>query len=226
MNLILKHSGGSNLVLRPQARPAWYPTERSRPVQVEVWWRYEDEPAAAARLIGTFAPGQAVAYPSNPLVDRNIILSTISINSHGLRSVRDIADAHEELLVFQRETAAPTVTQIGASSHTRISLAIDGYSTLAIKRRVRTADNSGMTTNLAVEEFIASPGDVLARVVYLDRADSGTGTRTIYVRISHSSGGDYGAESAAQAFTWADDGGIGGTSDEGDPFGNWKFNLA
>lgn len=225
MNLVLKHAGGSNLVVRPQVRPAWYPTERSRPAQVEVWWRYEGEPAAAARLIGTFAPGQAVSYPSNPLVDRNIILSTISISNRGVRSVRDIADAYETVLIFQRETAAPTVTQVGASSHTRITLAIDGYSTLAIKRRVRKADNSGMTTNLQTEEFIANPGDVLARVVYLDRTDAGTGTRTIYARVSHSSGGDYGAESAAQAFTWANDTGTGGSASEGDPFGHWKFNI-
>lgn len=225
MNLVVKHSGGANLVVRQQSKPTWYPTERSRPVQAEVWWRCEGEPPAAAQLIGKFAPGQAVTVPSNPLVDRNIILSTITISSRGLRSVRDIADANEELLVVQRETAAPTVTQVGVSSHTRITLAISGYSSLAIKRRVRTADDSGMTTSLAVEEFEANPGDTLVRVVYLDRDDAGTGTRTIYARVSHSSGGDYGAESVAQAFTFADDAGAGGTDDEGDPFGNWKLNV-
>lgn len=225
MNLVLKHSGGGNLVVRPQARPAWYPTERSRPVQVQVWWHYEGESAAASRSLGTFAPGQAVTVPSNPLVDRNIILRTIAISGRGLSSVRDIADAPATLLVVQRETAAPTVTQVGASSHTRITLAVDGYSTLAIKRRVRTADDAGMTTNLAVEELESNPGDVLARVVYIDRSDLGTGTRTIYVRMSHSSGGDYGAESTAQAFTFADDTGSGGTDDVGDPFGNWKLNA-
>lgn len=225
MNLVLKHAGGSNIVVRPQGRSPWYPTARTRPVQVEVWWRYEGEPPAAAQLIGKFAPGQAVTWPANPLVDRNIILSTITIGSNGIRSVRDIADTTETLLVYQRETAAPTVTQVGTSTHTRITLAIAGYSTLAIKRRVRTADDSGMTTNLDVQEFTANPGDTLARVVYLDRLDSGTGTRTVYVRVSHSSGGDYGTESAAQAFTYADDAGAGGTDDVGDPFGNWKLDV-
>jgi len=57
MNLVGKHSGGSNLVGRPQARPVWYPTERSRPAQVEVWWRYEGEVAAAARLLGSMPYG-------------------------------------------------------------------------------------------------------------------------------------------------------------------------
>jgi hypothetical protein len=176
-------------------------------------------------MIGAYAPGATVSYPFNPLADRNIYVGTISVAIDGARSARDLNEAHWELLQFQRETAAPEVTQVGASSHARITLAIGGYSTLAIKRRVRTADNAGMTTNLDVQEFEASPGDVLARVVYIDRSDVGAGTRTIYVRVSHSSGGDYGAESTTQAFTFADDTGVGGTDDVGDPFGNWKLNV-
>jgi hypothetical protein len=218
MNLVLKHSGGSNLVIRPQVRPAWYPVERSRPVQVEVWWRYEDETAAAARLIGTFAPGQAVAYPFNPLVDRNVMLGTVSISNQGIRSVRDIADAHWELLVFQRETAAPTVGQVGAATHTLLTLAVDGFSALAIKRRVRVADDAGMTTGLVVSETVMNPGETLPRVIYLNRTDSGTGTRTVYIRVAHSSGGDYGTESTAAPFTYADSGGAGGDTGDYDPF--------
>jgi hypothetical protein len=229
MNLILKRSGGSNLVIRPQARPAWYPEDRTRPVQAEVWWRYEGEHPSAAILIGTFAPGQTVSYPANPLVDRNIILSTITISSRGVRSVRTVADAHETLLVFQRETAAPVVNEVRplALKHTRITLAIDGYSSLAIKRRIRIADDADMTVNLAEQEITVSPGDVLPRVSYLDRSDSDPGTRTVWVRIAHSSGGDYGAESEAQAFTYADDDNAGGTgaTAEGDPFGQLRFDA-
>lgn len=217
---MLKHAGGANLVVRPQARPAWYPTERSRPAQVEVWWRYADQPAAAAQRIGTFAPGQTVTYPTNPLVDRNIILSTVSISGRGLRSVRDLADAQETLLVFQRETEAPTVTLVGNTTHTLITLAIDGFTALAIKRRVRIADDAGMTTGLMETETTLNPGETLPRVIYLNRTDGGAGTRIVYVRISHSSGGEYGAESTAAPFTYADSGGAGGgTGGDGDPFG-------
>lgn len=226
MNLVLKHSGGANVVLRPQARPAWYPEERTRATYVEVWWRYEGEPAAAARMIGTFAPGQAVTYPSNPLVDRNIILSTVSISGRGVRSVRDIADAQETLLIVQRETVAPTLSLVGNATHTLLTLAVDGFSTLAIKRRVRVADNVGMTTGLVVSETVINPGKMLPRVIYLDRTDSGTGTRTVYVAVAHSSGGDYGAESTPAAFTYANSGGTGGTSGgAGDPFGGNRYNV-
>ena len=226
MNLTAKHSGGNNLVGRPQARPAWYPTERSRPAQVEVWWRYEGEVAAAARLLGTFRPGQQVETPFNPLVDRNIILSTVTISATGLRSVREIADAPETLITFQRESAAPTVAQIGAATHTLIQLAIDGYSTLAIKRKVRVADNSGMTTNLHEEITEVSPGATLPRVINLIRDDGGTGTRTVWVRISHSSGGAFGAESTAQSFTYADSGGGGGDTGDEEFFPHREYTLA
>src|ERR1051326_530915 len=197
MDLIGRHSGGSNLVGRPQARRPWYPTDRNRPAQVEVWWRYEGEVAAAARLLGTFRPGQQVTVPLNPLVDRNIVLSTISISANGVRSVREIADAPEMLLEYQRESAAPTVAQIGAATHTIIQLAIDGYSTLAIKRKVRVADDSAMTTNLHEEVTEVAPGETLPRVINLVRDDGGSGTRTVWVRVSHSSGGAFSAESTA-----------------------------
>jgi hypothetical protein len=223
MNLIAKQSGGNNLVGRPQARRPWYPTDRSRPVQVEIWWRYEGEVAAAARLIGTFAPGQQVVIPSNPLVDRNVILSTVSINANGLRSVRHIADAPETIVVFQRESAAPTVGQVGASTHTLIRLAIDGYSTLAIKRKLRVADDSAMTTNLTEQTTEVAPGETLPRLIDLVRTDGGSGTRTVWVRVSHSSGGAFGAESNAQSFTYADNGGSGGGGGDEEPFPHREY---
>lgn len=226
MNLIAKQSGGNNLVGRPQARRAWYPSERSRPVQVEVWWRYADEVAAAARLLGTFRPGQQVIVPLNPLVDRNIILSTISISATGLRSVREIADAPEAMLEYQRESAAPAVAQVGAATHTVIRLAIDGYSTLAIKRKLRTADDAAMTTNLHEQLTEVTPGATLPRLIDLLRDDGGSGTRTVWVRVSHSSGGQFGAESAAQSFTFADSGGAGGDTGTEDPFPHREYPLS
>jgi len=210
---------------RPQARRPWYPTDRNRPTQVEVWWRYEGEVAAAARLLGTFRPGQQVTVPLNPLVDRNIVLSTISISANGVRSVREIADAPETLLEYQRESAAPTVAQIGAATHTIIQLAIDGYSTLAIKRKVRVADDSAMTTNLHEEVTEVAPGETLPRVINLVRDDGGSGTRTVWVRVSHSSGGAFSAESTAQSFTFADSGGSGGDTGDEEFFPHREYNL-
>jgi hypothetical protein len=106
MDLIAKNSGGLQLVGRPQARPAWYPTDRVRPVRVEVWWRYVDEVAAAARLVGVYAPGQSVQLPLNPVVDRDLIFSTVTISSDGLRSVRELGDATEQTIAYARDPVA------------------------------------------------------------------------------------------------------------------------
>jgi hypothetical protein len=219
MNVLIRASGGRNVVIRPQARPAFYATTTLPPAIVEVYWRYYDEPPAAARLIGRYLPGQQVSVPFNPVVDKNVILSTISISAGGVRSVRSIRDASEFAVVFQRETAAPTVTQIGASTNELIQLQIDNYLQFAIQRQVRTADDPAMTANLSVETITAQPGQILPRVLYLMRPTPGTTARTIYVRVSHSSGGAFGAESPAQAFTWTDSGGGGGTTGDGDPTG-------
>lgn len=145
------------------------------------------------------------AYPINPLVDRNLMLSAISICSEGLRSVRpSLMMPLETSVTSQRKTSGPTVAQVDVSTHTNIRLAIDNYSTLAIKRRVRLADDEDMTTNVHMLISEVYPGDVLPRLLDLARDDTGSGTRSIWVRISHSSGGDYTDESIAQEFVYAD----------------------
>src|SRR5712671_4452326 len=107
-DIIARDSGGRNPVGRPGIDPPFYSPTTVRPALVEVWWRYEGEVPAAARLIGRYHPGQRVSFPYTPIGDKNVILSTISISAAGVRSVRDIRDAPEFLVVFQRETSAPT----------------------------------------------------------------------------------------------------------------------
>src|SRR5215831_12518261 len=214
MNLLVAPSGGRNILIRPGALPAFYPASSLQPAAVEVYWRYSDEPQQASRLIGRYLPGIQAALAYTPTIDKNIVLSTISISAAGVRSVRDLRDAAQFEVDYQRETAAPTVQQIGASENASIQLEIDNYSRFAIARRVRTADDSGMTTNLAETIISVAPGQILSRVVYLLRPSAGSSTRDVWVRVSHSSvsnAGPWGAESAAQMFTWAHSGRLGGT---------------
>jgi hypothetical protein len=140
MNLICQASGGKNIVCRPMARRAYYPARQVNPAQVEVYWRYDDEPAAAARLVGRYGPNESGSFPHNPIEDRNIILSTISIAPDGTRSVRELADAHEQLLVFQRETAAPTIGQNMDATPDSVTVGVTDFTTLVTKRRLRIAD--------------------------------------------------------------------------------------
>ncbi len=69
-------------------------------------------------------------------------------------------------------------------------------------------------------------GRPLPRLVDLTRPDDGAGTRTIWVRVSHSSGGAFGDESPARSFTYADSGGAGGDAgDTDDPFQRDRYGL-
>jgi molybdopterin converting factor small subunit len=70
------------------------------------------------------------------------------------------------------------------------------------------SDNSAVTT---ISPFAGGSGGSLSQ--------------TIYVRVSHSAGGAYGAESAAQDFTFASAGNTGGSSGDGDPFGGKKYSA-
>jgi hypothetical protein len=118
MDLVCKRSGGKNVVGRPQGRPAWYPTATAPVAQVEVYWKYDDEAPAAARLIDVFGQGQLGSLHYNPTTDKNIQLATISISPSGTRSVRDLADAVWVTVLFARTATAvagldahvPTVT--------------------------------------------------------------------------------------------------------------------
>src|SRR5689334_21894700 len=134
MNLIARASGGLNIVARPQGRPAYYPARQVNPSQVEVYWRYNDEPAAAARLVGRYGPNESGSFPYNPIEDRNIILSTVSIAPDGTRSVRELADAHEQTLVFQRETAAPVIGQNTDATANSVTVGVMDFTLLVTKR--------------------------------------------------------------------------------------------
>jgi len=111
MNVLVAPSGGRNVVVRPQARPEFYPDTTLPPAIVELYWRYADEGPAAARLIGRYLPGQEVAVPFNPITHNEIILSTISVSAGGVRSVRDIRDAAEFPVTFTFLTAQEKVSK-------------------------------------------------------------------------------------------------------------------
>lgn len=140
MNLICKASGGKNIVCRPMARRAYYPDREVQPATVEVWQRVKGEPAAAARLVGRYRPGESGSIPYNPIQDLNVILSTVSIAPDGTRSVRELAEAIEHELTFQRETAAPVIGQFTDATAEIVTVSVADFSMLVTKRRLRVAE--------------------------------------------------------------------------------------
>jgi hypothetical protein len=77
------------------------------------------------------------------------------------------------------------------------------------------ADDEELTRNVRTIEGAVDAGQHLERVLVLKRTDQGTDTRTIYLTVSHSSGGQYGAAAPVVRATFADATGAGGTTGDG-----------
>jgi len=74
MDLILKRSGGANVVLRPQARPNWYPTAEVDPVEVEIFKQELDADgkfAGAPVSLGRFPSVGSLTIDNNPDTDKS-----------------------------------------------------------------------------------------------------------------------------------------------------------
>lgn len=172
------------------ARRAFYPTREVQPAQVEVWQRATGEPPAAARLVGRYAPGQAGSFAYNPLEDRDIILSTITIAADGTRSVRELADATEETLTFQRETAAPVIGQVGDATMDQVTVGISATK-LTRKRRIRIADalTGGGDLDSPVETIVDYGNDPVPSFIDIARSEIFTPTFTLAGGVDPASNG-------------------------------------
>ncbi|HEY0171901.1 MAG TPA: hypothetical protein VGB98_12825 [Pyrinomonadaceae bacterium] len=230
MDLVVEDSDGENIVAREMGESDWMPEATVDAHEVEVFVQEVDAATGglvgALRPLGRFAPTARIVFQNTPYEDHNLRVIVRAYAADGTPDSPSLREAATQMTVLvQRETAAPTVTQAGEASQTEITLEVGGYSQFALRRKVRVADNADMTG--AAETITAAAGAGLSRVVVVNRADTETEAQTIYVRVSHSSStdGPFGAESDAQAFTFADDAGAGGSSGGGDPFGREQIPL-
>jgi len=215
MDAIAEASTGLNIIAEPKALPPYYPAPTVDPAGAEVFWQQLDannNPVGVPVSLGTFAPGATGAFPFNPNTDGRIRLYSVSHNAAGVPSVREISHGVQADLSFNRVTEAPTVTLIGAATNTLIQLEVDGFSSFAQKRKVRRSPNADMSG--ATEEITDYTNQEMPRVVNVTR-ETTPAAQTIYVRISHSGGEAFGAESPAQPFTFAANDGTGGSSGGG-----------
>lgn len=163
MDLILKPSGGSNIVLRPQARATWYPDAEVDPVEVEIFKRELDADGrftGDAVSLGRFPSVGRIELPNNPDADRNIRYYAISYAADGTPSVSSLEDAVQVTVLVKRETEAPTIGQDGAAAADSVKLGISGFTRFARKRRIRIADNPEMTNPI---EIVLDSDDYVAR---------------------------------------------------------------
>lgn len=219
MDIILKRSGGQNVVLRPQARATWYPPAHGEAVEVEIFRRELDADGrfvGAAVSLGRFPSTGKLSIPNNPVTDKNLLFYLVSYSADGTPDVSSLEDAVQVSVPFKRETDAPAVTQVGAATNTLVELAVEGFSRFAAKRKVRTSPAANMSG--ATETVTDYTGQEVPRIATIERAEA-PGSLTIYVAISHSAGVTYGPESVPLAVTFATSGGTGGSTGGG---GYWK----
>ncbi|HEY0098385.1 MAG TPA: hypothetical protein VGB76_05465 [Pyrinomonadaceae bacterium] len=220
MDVILKPSGGANIVLRPTALPTWYPEAEVDPVEVELFKQELDSDnkfVGAPESLGRFPSVGRISIRNNPVTDVLVRFYLIAYAGDDTPDVSSLADALQVTVPVKRETDAPTVTLIGAATNTLIELSVTGYTKFAAKRKLRASPNADMSG--ATETITDYSGHEMPSVVPLTRP-AAAGVETIYVAISHSSGGAFGAESAPQGFTFTDAGGSGGSTGGGG--GYWK----
>lgn len=146
MPTIELNTNSSKVIALDDGAANYYPTSGIDPTTVDLYWHYPDEDPRAARFIGRAAIGENIIVPYNPVVDADPIVLAVPVAPDGLRAVSDLRDAQRLIIAFKREVAAPTVTQIGNATPSVIQLGISDFTEFARKRRIRIADNAGMSS--------------------------------------------------------------------------------
>jgi hypothetical protein len=187
MDIILKPSGGQNVVLRPQARETWYPPAHGEAVEVEVFRRELDADgrfAGAAVSLGRFPSTGKLSIPNNPVTDKNLLFYFISYSADGTPDVSSLEDAVQVGVPFKRETAAPAIGQVGDATAESVTVGVSGYTKFASKRRLKIAESldGGALVNPTTAESVAVGGQLGD---YIDISRTGT-----FTPVFSFSGGD------------------------------------
>jgi hypothetical protein len=164
MALVLKPSGGINILLREQKLPAYYPAATTPAARVRVFWHYDDEaPGAAREVPGMYSPGSEIRIPYNPDVDKNIVVRTISYSASGVPDVRSLEDAISATLIHQRVTEAPIIGQYFDAQPDSVTIAIADTPTLARKRRLKVSESlsgGGALVDPGITVFDSAGGEL------------------------------------------------------------------
>lgn len=180
MDLILKPSGGQNIVLRPQARAPWDVDATVDAHEVELF-RREIDPLTGAFVglpepLGRFPAVGTVSIPNTPHSDRDVLIYAMPYAADATPGFPDLRSATQVTVLFRRETAAPVIGQVGDATTDTVTVGVGGFSEFVRRRRIRIAesvDGGGALvspTEVLVEEA-ASP-----RALYIDITRTGNFT--------------------------------------------------
>lgn len=247
MDLILKASGGQNVVLRPQARPAWYAPATVDAHEVELF-KQEIDPGRGGYYglpvsLGRFPAEGTAVIPHTPDSDRDLIIYAMPISATGAAGYASVREATQAYVPFRRETAAPTTGQNKPATATEVEIGITGFTRFARMRRVTISASADMSDPLVVLTFNSTDyvDRELPRYFILSRTFRGDLTTesgselltesgaqlvteadtvlplTVYLTVAHSSGVAWTPESAVLSVTFAAADGTGGSAGDFDP---------
>lgn len=218
MDLIVKDSGGHNVVAREQAMPEYLPAATVDAARVRLFIRNADEPEQDEREIaGHFGRGSQVSIPFNPVRDRNLVIRAVPYSAFGTPG-----QSVSATLLHQRETEVPVIGQATDATTEDVQVGVSNYSPFARQRRVKIAtalDGSGHLvdpTETIIDYGAQTPPDFIT-------VTRGTGPQTVYVAVAHRGGPDspWTPDSNIIPLTFASSEGTGGGggSGSGEPTG-------
>ncbi len=253
MDLVLKPSGGKNLVLRPQARPPYYAPATVDAHQVEVWTQ-DIEPATGA-LIGVpifrdrLHPEATIKLSNAQDSDRDVRVYLMPLGADGTPGYSALADCPQLTILCRRETNAPVIGQNAPATVDTVEIGITGFTRFARQRRVTISANANMSAPLVVLTFDlpAYSDREIPRYFILERTPASaeleiaaepTGgaltveggatalPATVYLTVAHSAGVAWTPESNILLVTFAAAGGTGGSPGTGfDPKPTDRYRL-
>ena len=144
--ILLKQSGGRNIVLRDQNLAAYYPAAQVAAASAQIWMHEIGEERSSAKMLGVFPVNKSqINLPLNPSTDNGVVLLINPLGPDGTPRFSSLDDCKQIVVPRNRETSAPTLGQVGAATAEMVTIGVEGYTQFARRRKFRIADNSGMT---------------------------------------------------------------------------------
>lgn len=220
-DLVLKASGPAGLLLRPGYLGNLFPTHGAVAASfIRVGWHYVGEDPSATRDIAVVKSGTRVTIPNNPITDRSVVVRAIGLNANGVQGVHQWVDASFLVMVVNRNTLTPVITQFSTATTSAVTIKVSGFNQFITGRRVTVATNSGFTTGVTVTYFDLT--QVPDNTYQFLSVTPTSGTQNFWVKMSHATNGfsassNWGADSNVLNITFAGTSGGGGSPGGGDP---------
>jgi hypothetical protein len=171
---------------------------------------YQKDENGLPILLGTAIVGETFKVPYLP-TDKPTEFFLDPKDDKGVSWTTSLGEAPTIMVIPNLETATPDFAQNGAAQNAIINFTASNFSAARF-RKIQIADNSGFTTNL--QEIIEGNNLILISANFsITRSTGLSATKTVYVRIAHSSNNlIFGEWSPTKTATFTDSGGSGGSS--------------